>query len=137
MGRMDQNMNKKLIISITLCFPILTHASFFGVSDHSRANCINNESITWDATKVRTLSVVSFHMADYLNRMGQYNKHRLQTGWENTRRSAAVHWGEGYTPTGYYLVQGWHWEGIDGVGEVLRATTSVDNCSIYNGWWEL
>ena len=114
-----------------------SYAGFNGPTDHSRANCINNESITWDATKAHTFSVVTFHMSDYMDRIGQYSKHRLQTGWDVTRRSAAVHWGEGRTPAGYYLVQGWHWEGINGVGEVLRATTSVDNCSIYDGWWEL
>lgn len=80
---------------------------------------------------------LAFHISDYKGRVGKYSKHRLQTGWDVTRRSAAVHWGEGNTPSGYYLVQGWHWEGINGVGEVLRATTSVDNCSIYDGWWEL
>jgi hypothetical protein len=112
-----------------------SHAAFNGISDHSRANCLNNESITWDYTEAHRLVVVSFHTADYMNRMGQYHRHRMQTFWDTTRRAAAVHWGEGKTSAGYYLVQGWHWEYI-GKNEILRANTSVDDCSIYNGWWD-
>lgn len=121
--------------SFALALSINCYAAFNGISDHSRANCVNNESITWDFTKPHQLAVVSFHIADYMNRMGQYEKHRLQTAWGLTKRAAAVHWGEGRTPAGYYLVQGWHWEFL-GRNEILRANTSVDNCSIYNGWWD-
>ena len=127
---------KKLNLCVLLSIAVTSsYAGFNGITDHSRANCINNETITWDYTKAHRISVVSFHMADYMNRSGQYEKHRLQAWYETTRRSAAVHWGEGKTPAGYYLVQGWHWEYIGG-NEVLRATTSVDNCSIYDGWWD-
>ena len=85
---------KRLIYGATLCLPLVTHAAFNGISDHSRANCINNESITWGLTKAHALAVVSFHTSDYMNRVGQYSKHRLQTIWEKTRRAAAVHWGK-------------------------------------------
>ena len=128
-------------INKVLCCALLfvnlpANCAFNGITDHSRANCLNNESITWDYTKAHRLAVVSFHTADYMNRSGQYSRHRLQTIWGDTRRAAAVHWGEGYTPLGYYLTQGWHWEFMGG-NEVLRANTSVDDCGpIYNGWWD-
>lgn len=116
-----------------LSLSLSSHAALNGISDHSRANCVNNESITWDGTSFHMLDTVSFHTRDYLNRIGQYSKHRVETTWEGTWRSAAVHWGEGAT-VGLYLVQGWHWE-AKGSAVILRATTSVVDCSIYNGWW--
>ena len=123
----------KIALIAGLSFAMNTHASLNGISDHSRANCANNESITWDGTDFHTLAVVSFHTRDYLKIMGQYSVHRVEAPWQPTWRSAAVHWGEGAT-VGLYLVQGWHWEVIaDQI--VLRATTSTDNCSIYDGWW--
>jgi hypothetical protein len=128
-------IKKKIICSAILAIAANTHAAFNGISDHSRANCINNESITWDYTDFHRLALVSFHTADYMNRVGQYDQHRMQVYWDTTRRSAAVHWGEARTPAGYYLVQGWHWEYLGG-NEILRANTSVDNCSLYNGWWD-
>lgn len=129
-------IKNKAICGLLATISINANAAFNGISDHSRANCVNNESITWDASGFHELSVVSFHIADYMNRVGQYSKHRLEETWNYTRRSAAVHWGEGYTAFGYYLVQGFHWEAI-GRNQILRANTSVDNCSIYNGWWEI
>jgi hypothetical protein len=129
-------MQKFVLFCISIMLINTSHAAINGLSDHSRANCVNNEGITWDRTKAHSLAVVSFHTSDYMGRVGQYGRHRLQTQWAKTKRAAAVCWGEGTTPAGYYLVQSWHWEGVAGVGEVLRATTSVDNCSIYNGWWD-
>ena len=96
---------------------------------------MTNETITWDYTQAHRLAVVAFHIADYRNQVGQYEKHRLETFWDTTRRSAAIHWTEGNTPAGYYLVQGFHWEFKDN-NTILRANTSVENCSLYNGWWD-
>ena len=126
---------RKITGCALLSLAVESHAAFNGISDHSRANCVNNESITWDYTQAHRLAIVALHTADYMNRMGQYAKHRIETIWETTRRSAAVHWGEGKTPTGYYLVQAFHWE-YKGNSAILRANTSVDNCSLYNGWWD-
>ncbi|CAM4422254.1 MAG: hypothetical protein LEGION0403_FIIPPAGN_02722 [Legionella sp.] len=123
-----------IVVCVLMAIAINANSAWNGISDHSRANCANNESITWDHSEFHRLAVVSFHTADYMNRMGQYEQHRTEDFWATTRRSAAVHWGEGTTPAGYYLVQGWHWEYIGG-NEILRATTGVDNCSIYDGWW--
>ncbi len=44
------------------------YAAFNGISDHSRANCVTNESITWDYTEPHRLCVVGFHTADYMNK---------------------------------------------------------------------
>ena len=69
------------------------------LSIHSRANCVNNESISWDGQHYWFLATESWH----------YFKGKLQhlvgSGWENTWRSAGVHWGEG---RGGYEVIGYH-----------------------------
>lgn len=103
-------------------------AAFNGFSMHSRANCINNESISWDWTAYRTLATESWH---YYN--GQL-VHLVGSGWEYTWRSAGVHWGEG---TGGWRVIGVHHIWDPGAPEDrLLGYTNVDDCSIYNGWWD-
>ncbi len=59
----------------------------------------------------------------------------MEAYWADTKRAAAIHWTEGRTAAGYYLVQGYHWEYINN-NQFLRQNTSVDNCSLYNGWWD-
>lgn len=93
---------------------------------HSRANCVNNESISWQRDYSFTLKTVSEH---YFNNELQ---HMLDTGWEYTWRSAAVHWGEG---RGGWTVVGYHLQVING-SPILLAKTIVRDCSIYDGWWD-
>jgi hypothetical protein len=115
-------------IFLSLFLLTTSQAAFNGLSIHSRANCGNNESISWDATHTWVLATETFH---YLN--GSL-VHLVGSGWENTWRSAAVHWGEG---TGGYQVIGYHhiWRAGDSKVSEL-GVTNVRDCSIYNGWWD-
>lgn len=64
----------------------------------SRANCINNESITWDwPGRNHTMWTNSFHWN------GSAWEAPIRTGWATGYRSAAVHWGEG-TKGNYYVI---------------------------------
>ena len=128
-------MIKKKIICIALVLvSINVHAAFNGITDHSRANCVNNESITWDYLESHWLAVVSFHTIDYLHmKSPYYDQHRIEAYWDSTRRAAAVHWGE-VSPFDT-LVNGYHWQSIGGQ-DVLRNNTLVTGCSLYNGWWD-
>jgi hypothetical protein len=110
---------------------IVSTASFAGVKDltwHSRANCGNNESITWHAGHVYTLLTVSDHLFN-----GKI-VHRLASGWENTWRSANVHWFEAKPGSGWF-VQGGHYRRI-GNQEIRLGFTTAKDCNIYDGWWD-
>jgi len=122
---------KKTIIAISLlAFSSISHAAFNELSIHSRNNCGNNESISWDATKPHHFGTNSRH----------YHKdgtnHYFGSGIEQTRRSAAVHWGEGVG--GWIRVEGEHYLFQDGNTKLIwLKLTKVTDCSIYNGWWEM
>lgn len=103
-----------------------TFAGINGLTIHSRANCVNNESITWDLTENWQLATISTHYKDGII------QHSVPTGWQNTWRSAAVHWGEG---TGGWYVEGQHYIIMSGVQKNL-GTTRSENCSGYDGWWD-
>lgn len=77
--------------------------------------------------------VVSFHTENYKKTPKKY--HHIDTGYATTWRQAAVHWGEGKTPTGYYFVSGFHYL-WDRNHAWLFENTTTDNCSIYDGWWD-
>lgn len=104
----------------------IANAGLNGLTHHSRANCGNNESISWDWLANHLLSVDSQHW-----RKGVI-VHIVSTDFSNTWRSAAVHWGEG---TGGWAVVGHHWT-ISGGKYVLLQQETVTDCSIYNGWWD-
>jgi hypothetical protein len=117
-----------LIVSLNL------QAGFSGPTHHSRANCINNESISWDNKNAHNYAVVSFHTPNYLR--GDLPAHRIETPWAYTRRQAAICWGEGnglHTPN-YYLVNGYHWEVVNNKTE-LQENTLTDYCSLGDGWF--
>lgn len=102
-------------------------AGLAGLTFHSRANCVNNESISWHLGQSYLLRTKSLHFK------GGRLLHTADTGLEATWRSAAVHWGEG---TGGWTVRGEHY-GLNQSGkEFLLAKEVVSNCSLYDGWWE-
>ena len=103
------------------------NAGLWGTTAHSRANCVNNESITWYAGHSFNWRVVSFH-----NINGGY--HYIDTGMGYTWRQAAVHWNESY-PGGKYFVSGFHYYEDRG-RQVLDVNTTASDCSIYDGWWD-
>lgn len=127
-------MKRKIIIPALLLalFASGTNAGVYGTTIHSRANCINNESITWYLWNSYNWRVISFHNYD-LNQPSKGN-HVIDTGWSVTWRQAAVHWRESY-PGGTYFVSGFHYF-IYRNHEVLDGNTQTSDCSIYDGWWD-
>jgi hypothetical protein len=111
------------------------HAGFHKATYHSRANCLNNESISWDYTLAHNYATVSFHTPDYANH--SLPTHRIESGWEFTKRSAAICWLEGKAlprPDWYY-VAGYHWE-VVGKAAILQMQTGTDWCSVDDGWFK-
>lgn len=120
-------MKLNSLLLIMLIYSNAALAGFNGVTHHSRANCANNESISWDWNKNWYFWVKSEHT----HQNGTF--HRQATGWVNTWRAAVVDWGEG---RGGWKVEGWHWM-LDQKGyAILKAHEIVYNCSIYDGWWD-
>jgi len=106
------------ISSITVAAP-----SYAGLVWFSRANCGNNESISWDwPGNSRWLWTNSLH---YKN--GRWEE-PIRTGWEWTWRSAAVHWGEGFERG--YFVTGNHFEWLPGYGEHYFGHTETTHCNL-------
>lgn len=119
---------RKFLLLICLVGSVEANAGFNGLTWHSRANCAGfNESITWDARWYRTYATVSDHF------YGR-NVHEINPGFEDSWRSAAYHYAEGY---GGWKVIGSHWMVHEQTGRtfMLGQETVVD-CSIYDGWWD-
>ena len=107
----------------------IIQAGFNNVTYHSRANCGNNESISWDWTHDWYFWVNSEHV----DRRTGTTLHTLVSEWQLTWRNAMVHWGEG---TGGWAVQGRHWIMSSDGQPILIAEEYVTDCSIYDGWWD-
>lgn len=122
----------RLTACALLCSTITAHAGFWSTTAHSRANCFNNESITWNGAHSYYWRVISFHNYDLNNPNKGY--HMIDTGMSYTWRQAAVHWNES-PPGGKYFVSGFHYF-LDRGREILDTNTQASDCSIYNGWWD-
>ena len=122
-------MKKHILFMSLLLAANLSHAGAKDLTVHSRNNCGNNESISWDATETWHLGTNSRHFyKDGTN-------HYFGSGIEYTWRSAAVHWGEGVG--GWIRVQGEHYLFQDGSTKLIWfRVTDVKDCSIYDGWWD-
>ncbi len=129
------------ISTIVLSFMISQSAlaGINGLTHHSRANCANNESISWDLLENHVLRVDSHHI--YLPNPNINTNHSISTHptqFSNTWRAAAVHWGEGGVPgtSSTWGVAGNHFMQYPN-GEIrLVAQEYVTDCSIYDGWWD-
>lgn len=94
-----------------------------GLVFFSRANCVNNESISWDwPTNSYWLYTIGQHY-----RNGAWEP-AIHTGWEYTFRSAAVHWGEGFSGGAYVI--GSHYMYISGYGTLYLGQTPTTNCNL-------
>ena len=115
------------------CQPLVlsfnSYAGFNGFTMHSRANCVNNESISWDWTHDWWLLTRSYHYAGDTNHL----KHIVQTPGAWTWRSAAVHWEEGGSG---WVVYGEHFRHYTEGTYHLEKVELVYDCSIYDGWWD-
>lgn len=120
----------KNTLTVILCLiTINCYAGFNGYTNHSRANCVNNESISWDLTHNWTMDTISEHFSIKTGAL----IHTIDTGFALGHRSAAVHWGEGFS--GGWRVVGFHYRlTADGVNR-LEQEDWVEDCSIYDGWW--
>ncbi|KTC89277.1 MULTISPECIES: hypothetical protein [Legionella] len=124
---------KSKIIVLALLFGSqinIANAGLAATTVHSRANCINNESITWWLGHAYDWRVVSTHTNIY------GGGHLIDTGYAVTWRQAAVHWNEAPLNDHRWVVSGYHYLSDYGNGRVPFDTTSVGDCSIYNGWWD-
>ena len=120
-------MIKKTVVGALLCSSLLFYIapSQAGLIWFSRANCVNNESISWDwPGNNHTLYTRSFH-----TNLSTNQRHDLNTGWNTYFRSGAVHWGEGFGQ-GNWLVNGNHWRRLPGVGQQLLGQTRATGCNL-------
>lgn len=119
-----------LILSTTFGASAPASAGFNGLTWASRANCVNNESISWHYGKNYLLATTSHHYTNWSTL-----QHIVDTGWQYTWRSAAVHWGEGVPPTVWRVI-GTHFINVNNQ-LLLLGITDTANCSIYDGWWDV
>ncbi len=118
---------KKIGVLLALLLSVNANAAFNMISHHSRANCGNNESISWDGRGPHLFWVNSLHVwngSPYCN---------MSSGWVNTWRNAQVHWGEG---RGGWTVIGTHFMYDENNKPKQVQYEMVKDCSIYNGWWD-
>jgi hypothetical protein len=87
-----------------------------------------NESISWRLGVSYWFQTFSQH---FKNINDTVPNHTLDTGVQQTWRSAAYHATEGY---GGWRVVGWNYF-YDGRDWILIKTEAT-NCSIYDGWWD-
>jgi len=110
---------------------INSHSGLYKLTHHSRANCVNNESITWWAGHAFWSRIISYHNYD-----GQ-QKCLIDTFPKYTWRNAAVHWGEApKIINGKWNVYAYHILYLPNGSSYTSQITYVDDCSIYDGWWD-
>lgn len=117
-------------LSLFLLSNNVAQAGLLGITWHSRANCINNESITWDAIRPWRILTISNHRKQAW--------HFVIAPWKVTRRSAAVHWNEGRS--GGWQVHGEHNFAPTDLSKTTTTYsetkyTSTTTCSIIDGWF--
>lgn len=109
-----------------LCGATMTHAGIFQTTVHSRANCLNNESITWWLNHPYLWRVVSVHKSPW-NSM-----HDDSAGFDYNDRVAVVHWGEGMIAEPWE-VWGYHYL-YDFSRNIPFDTTYAIDCQFIEGW---
>lgn len=113
-------------VAVAASTMLVSAPSRAGMVWFSRANCFNNESITWDwPGNNHMLWTNSFH---YNGRAGRWEA-PIRTGWQWTYRSAAIHAWEGLKG-GYYVI-GHHFNYSYPQGEYLMGYTPTTNCQIH------
>ncbi len=122
-------MKKTLLISSLLFGLQITNANagLDWTTVHSRANCLNNESITWWYLHPYNWRVVSIH-----HHIATNVQHAIDTGYATTWRQHAIHWGEPMA-SGKWEVWGYHY--LKGYHDSFPFdTTYADSCNIIDGW---
>lgn len=117
-------------LRFALALQLVTTLAVAGINNttvHSRANCVNNESITWWLGHAYNWRVVSIHLYTPTKVW-----HPIDTGYATTWRQAAVHWNEGtggWEVNGYHYLHGW-------MNDQPFDWTFARDCNIYDGWWD-
>ena len=127
---------------ITLLFSIILFSQFslagvWNLTHTSRANCGNNESISWDLRTLRNLAATSVHYnveGNFSNWESSPQHSVSTTAPSSTHRAAAVHWGESAPLLKQWYVKGHHWERVSSRRTIYRATEAKD-CNLSEGWW--
>lgn len=116
----------RILVCCFLLSSITAQAGLRNTTVHSRANCLNNESITWWNGHPYDWKVVSIHKHVPTNQI-----HKIDTGFQYKDRVAAICWGEGvhsgFVVWGYHFLRGHH-------DTVPFDTTYADSCNIIEGW---
>jgi hypothetical protein len=127
-------INKIVLSIIAIGISTNVNAGFKELTWHSRSNCARiNESITWQFGRNLWLKTEGYHYAPGNNNKINHAKCELSTGWQNTWRSADVHWTEG---TGGWLVYGDHYILDNNKQPQYLGETKASDCNIYDGWWD-
>lgn len=119
-------MKKVRAFLLLMAISSSSFAGVYGLTHHSRANCVNNETISWQLGHDYWFWIVSRHRAGNQD-------HQVVADWDLTWRGAAVHWGEGH---GGWSVEGHHWMKNASGQPTQVAAETVTDCSIYDGWWD-
>jgi len=131
-----------IIIGSILLFTTSASAGIFGLTHHSRAACLNNESISWDKSRAHFLGVSSRHKKGawwYTLIDNDISGGHLKLYPAGTFDGAkAIHYGEGvqsrWSPF-KWRVWGTHAYFLNGNPQQLRLVrTYARNCNIINGW---
>lgn len=128
---MTQLYRLLLVVIWGLLCNMKAYAGLHGLTAHSRSNCVNNESVTWHAGYNYWMRVISFHNYKHVH------QHVIDTFRMYTWRGAVVCWGE--APIGYgdpWDVYAYHLLYDNWGREYVYQVTSVNDCSIYDGWWD-
>lgn len=127
-------MKKKNVLFLLGCIAANCYAGLNGLTIHSRANCINNESVSWHWRHNYILATESLHAWNGVP------DHWTGTGWEYTWRSAAVDWFEVAKRSPLPLPL-WYAEGHHHIKDCPTCNirelgnTNATDCSGYDGWW--
>ena len=114
--------------------PEKSDAASTQLSHFSRANCINNESVSWDGAAPHWLWVNSWHKFQLTGNWHCEND--LGNGctsnyWEYANHNGGIHWGE--APVNYsfatWYVEGHHWW-INSRGYMSFKFTSASSCNL-------
>lgn len=119
----------KKLLPLVILLPSISYSGIKGTTFHSRANCLNNESITWWLGNYIHWRTVSTHV--HFTGVA----HHIDTNWQTTWRSAAVHWNESAIGSDEWEVFGYHYQTDFMKGEMPMAETYANDCDIYTGWW--
>lgn len=117
----------KVVGCMLLGLSLTANAGRDSMTIHSRANCINNETITWWWGYEFNWRVVSFH-----KHLTEKLQHQIDSGFNWTWRAHAIHWGEPFI-SGFWEVYGYHYE-MEYSKYVPFGTTYADDCQIIEGW---